>query len=71
MQYRVFEKSEFHLPTPHYDAMRLLTMGDTIDKAEATRLIHDAIERSMSDLDAGYPFPEGIVGILPPGRAFR
>lgn len=59
MQYRPFGKQGFQVSALGFGAMRLPTVGGQIDEAEATRMIHYAIERGVNYLDTAYPYHKG------------
>ncbi|MGE5597766.1 MAG: aldo/keto reductase [Bacteroidota bacterium] len=59
MQYRTFGKLGFQVSALGFGAMRLPTEGGRIDEAEATRMLHRAIERGVNYVDTAYPYHGG------------
>ncbi len=59
MQYRRFGRLDLQVSALGFGAMRLPTADGKIDEAEATRMIHYAIDRGVNYLDTAYPYHEG------------
>jgi predicted aldo/keto reductase-like oxidoreductase len=59
MQYRKFGKLDFQVSTLGFGAMRLPTVDGKIDEAEATKMIHYAIDHDVNYLDTAYPYHQG------------
>lgn len=70
MRYRPFGKLGFQVSALGFGAMRLPTSDGKIDEAEATRMLHYAIDRGVNYVDTAYPYHEGTSEAFV-GRALR
>ena len=70
MQYRSFGKLDWQVSALGFGAMRLPTTDDKIDEAEATKMIHYAIDHGINYLDTAYPYHNGT-GETFVGRALK
>lgn len=70
MQYRSLGKQGFQVSALGFGAMRLPVVDGRIDEAEATRMIHYAVERGVNYVDTAYPYHEGT-GEAFVGRALK
>ena len=59
MQYRKFGQLDFKVPALGFGAMRLPTADDKIDEAEATKMLHYAIDHGVNYVDTAYPYHGG------------
>jgi len=59
MQYRQFGQLDFKVSALGFGAMRLPTVDDKIDEAEATKMIRYAIDHGVNYVDTAYPYHEG------------
>lgn len=59
VKYRRFGKLDFQVSALGFGAMRLPTVDGKIDEAEATKMIHYAIDHGVNYLDTAYPYHEG------------
>ncbi len=59
MQYGPFGKLDWQVSALGFGAMRLPTIDDKIDEAEATKMIHYAIDHGVNYLDTAYPYHMG------------
>jgi predicted aldo/keto reductase-like oxidoreductase len=70
MQYRRFGQLDFQVSALGFGAMRLPTKDNKIDEAEATEMIHYAIDHGVNYVDTAYPYHEGS-GEAFVGRALK
>lgn len=70
MQYRPFGKLDFQVSALGFGAMRLPTKDGQIDEAEATKMIHYAIDHGVNYVDTAYPYHQGT-GEAFVGRALK
>jgi len=70
VQYRPFGKLDWQVSALGFGAMRLPTMDDKIDEAEATKMVHYAIDHGVNYLDTAYPYHNGT-GETFVGRALK
>ncbi|MBN1978056.1 MAG: aldo/keto reductase [Anaerolineae bacterium] len=59
MQYRQFGQLDFKVSALGFGAMRLPTVDDKIDEAEATEMLHYAIDHGVNYVDTAYPYHGG------------
>ncbi len=59
MQYRPFGTLDFHVSALGFGAMRLPTQNGSIDEAEATNMLHYAIDHGVNYVDTAYPYHDG------------
>jgi predicted aldo/keto reductase-like oxidoreductase len=59
MQYRQFGQLDFKVSALGFGAMRLPTVDDKIDEAEATKMLHYAIDHGVNYVDTAYPYHSG------------
>jgi predicted aldo/keto reductase-like oxidoreductase len=59
MQYRQFGQLDFKVSALGFGAMRLPTVDDKIDEAEATKMLHYAIDHGVNYVDTAYPYHGG------------
>ena len=59
MQYRQFGQLDFKVSALGFGAMRLPTVDDEIDEAEATEMLHYAIDHGVNYVDTAYPYHDG------------
>jgi predicted aldo/keto reductase-like oxidoreductase len=59
MQYRQFGQLDFQVSALGFGAMRLPTVDDKINEAEATRMIRYAIDHGVNYVDTAYPYHDG------------
>jgi predicted aldo/keto reductase-like oxidoreductase len=59
MEYRQFGELDFQVSALGFGAMRLPTVEDKIDEAEATRMIRYAIDHGVNYVDTAYPYHDG------------
>jgi predicted aldo/keto reductase-like oxidoreductase len=59
MQYRQFGQLDFQVSALGFGAMRLPTVDDEVDEAEATKMLHYAIDHGVNYVDTAYPYHDG------------
>lgn len=59
MQYRNFGRLDFQVSALGFGAMRLPAKDGRIDEAEATRMLHYAVDHGANYVDTAYPYHEG------------
>ncbi|RLC67451.1 MAG: aldo/keto reductase [Chloroflexi bacterium] len=59
MQYRQFGQLDFKVSALGFGAMRLPTVNDEINEAEATRMLRYAIDHGVNYVDTAYPYHRG------------
>ncbi|MBN1814281.1 MAG: aldo/keto reductase [Anaerolineae bacterium] len=59
MQYRQFGQLDLEVSALGFGAMRLPTVDDEVDEAEATRMLHYAIDHGVNYVDTAYPYHSG------------
>jgi predicted aldo/keto reductase-like oxidoreductase len=59
MQYRRFGQLDFQVSALGFGAMRLPTVDEEVDEAEATSMIRYAIDHGVNYIDTAYPYHDG------------